>query len=407
MNTSRLFGLRLIFKKPFIALALLILLLMLNYIFFIALRTVISTAEGREQASHFDKPGTYIANLDPGSDVDFERLTNEVLKSTYAYLEDNYLYAFHVDGVIADIPNKRGFEIPVSYTNQKFDELDGFSTDHGGGLQFDYRISRGDVIPVLVGKGLAEEYPLGSQFKLNDPALEREVTVQVSGILEKDAARSNLYAYDSKDYYNFSLVVPVTEEFIRLSNIDLKLNGLNDLVILDADEPSIVALKNRIYEATGAQFNFFNHDENREYYYEYYYPSLIFVSIIALVLTVLIVAGTVWSSLVNVNLMIREFTLNRLVGLSYRNLGISFFVYYALLALVALSALYLFTLYSRLQFWSGIDPSFITFGTAGLIKMDWIAFLATALLDAVLIGALVFLVTWRIKRVPISIGVLQ
>lgn len=403
MNTSRLFGLRLIFKKPFIALALLVLLLMLNYIFFVALRTVISTAEGREQASHFDKPGTYIANLDPGSDVDFERLTNEVLKSTYAYLEDNYLYAFHVDGVIADIPNKRGFEIPVSYTNQKFDELDGFSTDHGGGLQFDYRISRGDVIPVLVGKGLAEEYPLGSQFKLNDPALEREVTVQVSGILEKDAARSNLYAYDSKNYYNFSLVVPVTEEFIRLSNIDLKLNGLNDLVVVDADESSILALKNRIYEATGAQFNFFSHDENREYYY----PSLIFVSIIALVLTVLIVAGTVWSSLVNVNLMIREFTLNRLVGLSYRNLGISFFVYYALLALVALSALYLFTLYSRLQFWSGVDPSFITFGTAGLIKMDWIAFLATALLDAVLIGALVFLVTWRIKRVPISIGVLQ
>ena len=403
MNTSRLFGLRLIFKKPFIALALLILLLMLNYIFFVALRTVISTAEGREQASHFDKPGTYIANLDPGSDVDFERLTNEVLKSTYAYLEDNYLYAFHVDGVIADIPNKRGFEIPVSYTNQKFDELDGFSTDHGGGLQFDYRISRGDVIPVLVGKGLAEEYPLGSQFKLNDPALEREVTVQVSGILEKDAARSNFYAYDSKNYYNFSLVIPVTEEFIRLSNIDLKLNGLNDLVILDADESSILALKNRIYEATGAQFNFFSHDENREYYY----PSLIFVSIIALVLTVLIVAGTVWSSLVNVNLMIREFTLNRLVGLSYRNLGISFFVYYALLALVALSALYLFTLYSRLQFWSGVDPSFITFGTAGLIKMEWIAFLATALLDAVLIGALVFLVTWRIKRVPISIGVLQ
>lgn len=407
MSTSRLFGLRLILRQPFIAVALLVLFLMLNYVFYGALRTVISTADGREQASHFDSPGTYIANLDPGSDVDYGQVSNESLQKTYSYLEDNYRYAFHVDGVIADVPNRRGFEIPVSYVSQRFDELGGLSVDHGAGLQFGYRISQGDVIPVVVGRGLAEEYPLGSRFKFIDPALEREVIVQVSGILEKDAVRSNFYAYDSKNYYNFSLVIPVTEEFIRLSNIDLKLNGLNDLVILDANETSILELKNRIYESTGAQFNFLSHDENREYYYEYYYPSMVLISIAALVMTALIVAGTVWSSLANVNLMIREFTLNRLVGLSCRKLGISFFVYYAPLALVALLALYLFTLYSRLQLWEGGDASLITFGIAGLIRMDWIALLASALFDSVLIGALVSIVIWRIKRVPISIGVLQ
>ena len=78
-----------------------------------------------------------------------------------------------------------------------------------------------------------------------------------------------------------------------------------------------------------------------------------------------------------------------------------------MLSLFALAALYLYALYSRVQFRTRGDASFITFGTAGLIKMDWIAFLEVAMLDAVLIGVLVLIVTWRIKRVPISMGVLQ
>ena len=324
MKASLMFTARLVFRKPFIVFVLLLLFLMLNYVSFISLRTVISTAEGRQQASNIDSPGTYIANLDPESDFDFGRLSDDSLKKIYMDLADSHRYAFHVDGIIADVDNENELDIPVSYVNQQFDELDGFAIDRGSGLNFDYSVSKGDAIPVLIGRGLEKDYPLGSEFSLNDPALERDITVRVSGILEKDAARSNFYAYDSKTYYNYSLVVPVTEEFIRLSNIDLKINGLNDLAVVNADESSVLELENQIYSLTGARFNFFNQNENEKYYNAYYYPSMIFVSIVTLILIVLIIAGTVWSSLVNVNLMMREFTLNRLVGLSYQRLR-SFF----------------------------------------------------------------------------------
>lgn len=407
MRNFRFFATRIFLRKPILAIALLLLVLMLNYVSFSTIRTVVSTAEGRQQVEHVNTPGTYISNIDPDSDVDFENLTEESVQGIYTYLADNYQYSFHVDGMIATIPNRHGLEIPVSYMNERFVNLDGFPVASGAQLRFDYSIAGNESIPVLIGHGLAADYPLGSKLVVEDSALGREVVFQVAGILEKDASRSNYYAYDSKQYYNFAIVAPVTEEFISLANIDLKLNGLNDLIIMSADEASLSKLEQRFRDATGAEFNFYSHQENQEYYFEYYYSSMVFLSIITLILVALIASVTVWSSLVSVNLMMPDFTINLLVGLSYRRLKRMFLLYFAVVFAIVLIALYAFIVYSRLSFWGRGDASFITFGFAGLIEMDWIALLATAGLDIVLITTIVSVVIWRIKRVPISMGVLQ
>jgi hypothetical protein len=49
----------------------------------------------------------------------------------------------------------------------------------------------------------------------------------------------------------------------------------------------------------------------------------------------------------------------------------------------------------------------MTYGFAGLIPMDWLALLAAFIFDALLVFLIAQVVTWRLKRIPISVGVLQ
>ena len=49
----------------------------------------------------------------------------------------------------------------------------------------------------------------------------------------------------------------------------------------------------------------------------------------------------------------------------------------------------------------------MTYGCAGLIGMDWLALLVALLLDLFLVTVVVQTISWRLRRVPISVGVLQ
>ena len=69
-------------------------------------------------------------------------------------------------------------------------------------------------------------------------------------------------AINSKTYYNFSILVPVNEEFINHANIDLKWNGLMDITILDTTKEEVADLGNVINDNLGAKFNFFSQQEN-------------------------------------------------------------------------------------------------------------------------------------------------
>lgn len=232
MKAFHFFLTRIFLRKPIFAIGTLTLLFLANYIVFSTARTVFSAREGYEQMARINAEGTFMASLDPDATVDVDSSSKESVQSVYDVLDDRYEYAFYTDGYITDLANSHGVEVPVGYMNQRYNELNGFSVAKGDGLTFDYSLDQGEAIPVLVGRGLADDYPLGSQFTMHDPALGRELTVRVVGIIAENSSHSILYAPDLKQYHNFSVVIPVNRAFIEQADASFKLNGLMDLILV-------------------------------------------------------------------------------------------------------------------------------------------------------------------------------
>jgi len=222
MKAFHFFLTRIFLRKPIFAIGTLTLLFLANYIVFSTARTVFSAREGYEQMARINAEGTFMASLDPDATVDVDSSSKESIQSVYDVLDDRYEYAFYTDGYITDLANSHGVEVPVGYMNQRYNELNGFSVAKGDGLTFDYSLDQGEAIPVLVGRGLADDYPLGSQFTMHDPALGRELTVRVVGIIAENSSHSILYAPDLKQYHNFSVVIPVLNNH---SNISCTIRG--------------------------------------------------------------------------------------------------------------------------------------------------------------------------------------
>ncbi|AOZ72075.1 peptide ABC transporter permease [Boudabousia tangfeifanii] len=408
MKIFRFFLVRIFFKKPIVAVTMLVLLLLTNYIAFSTTRTIVSTSEGYSQVSRLNVPGVYIANLDPNSDIDIDSIKVKSMQDVYDRLNDTYRYGLFTDGYIVDLKNSYDIKVPLAYMNEKYAELNPFECAEGSGLTYQYSLDSETVLPVLIGRGLADEYPVGTQFGVHDPVLDREIQYKVSGILKENSAHSNLYALDSKQYYNFSIVVPINETFIKEANIPFKINGLMDLVVTDTNKREISKLADDIHKTVGIKLNFYSQQENIDFYNEYFVSSLWFLCIVTAILLAILVIVSVWSSLVAVKLMIKDFTINLLVGLSYSGVRKVFYGFYLTLTSISLTGICAVAAYYRYQSWIFKDPLFITFGFAGgLVMMDWLALLVALLVDLFLSLVIVQVLMWRIKRVPISVGVLQ
>lgn len=408
MKVFRFFLARVFLRKPILVAVLLALIFATNYIAFTATRTLVSTTEGASEVARFNVPGTFIGNLDPESVVDFDKISDAAISDVYHRVENDFSFALFTDGYIAQIPNERDVEVPVAYMNQKYSELNGFRIAARKGLDFQYELNKSNSIPVIVGTGLADQYPMGSELSLVDPGLNKEVRYRVTGILERDSSHSNLYALDSKQYYNFSVIVPVTDSFIEQAQTSFKINGLMDLTLTDTTRPKAQELGRYIEDKIALKLNFFSQQENIDFYNQYFGSSMAFLSVISTVLLVAIMLLAVWSSLAGVRVMVREFTINLLVGLSYRRFRRLLLGYYGLLSSVALLAVFVMVVFSRYATWERKDASFMTYGIAGgLMEMDWIALAAAALANLILVFIVSQCVVWKIWRVPISVGVLQ
>ena len=398
---------RIFLRKPIFAIGTLTLLFLANYIVFSTARTVFSAREGYEQMARINAEGTFMANLDPDATVDVDSSSKESIQSVYDVLDDRYEYAFYTDGYITDLANSHGVEVPVGYMNQRYNELNGFSVAKGDGLTFDYSLDQGEAIPVLVGRGLADDYPLGSQFRMHDPASGRELTVRVVGIIAENSSHSNFYALDSKQYYNFSVVMPVNRAFIEQADASFKLNGLMDLILVNTNRAGVSELGAYVDRTIGVKFNYYSQQDNIDFYNQYFVSSMSFLSVVSSLLLALIIVLSVWGSLASVRVMVRDFTINLLVGLSYAKVRRLFCSYYIGLSSLTLLAVLAMTSYSRYGAWESKDASFMTYGLVGLIGMDWLALLVALLFDLLLVVVVVETITWRLRRVPISVGVLQ
>ena len=229
----------------------------------------------------------------------------------------------------------------------------------------------------------------------------------VQGVLEQNAYHSNYYTLNSKSYYNFSIILPVNEEFLDHANLGLRVNGLMDIVILQTTEEKISDLRTVIQDTLGLKLNFFGQQDNNEYFNEYYFHSLKIVAVTSVILLLLITGLSVWNALVGIRLMLKDLTINLLVGLSYSKLRKMFYSYFGILFLINLVIVFSITALNRYSCWLRKDTTFVTYGLFGLIGIDWLSLLAVVFTDIIIGVIVVECMVWRIKKVPISLGVLQ
>ena len=396
-------------RKLLIVFSVFLLLFLSDYLVFIAARSTVSTFQGYEEMKHLNQTGNYIANLDPNSDMNMGNIDKSDTQNVYDYLNDNNLsYALFTDGFIVSLPNDYDMKVSFAYLNEEYYKLNRqFEIAQGKDLDFDYSFDDDIEIPVLIGKGLSETYPLGSMIKIEDPVLQKQIILKVQGILKPNIYHSNFYSLSSKQYYNFSVVIPVNEDFLNNSNVGLQLQGLFDIILLQTSKNEIEGLRKVMQDRLGLKFNFHTQEENFEYFNKYYFSSLKIIAILTTILTLIIIGLTIWNSLASIRVMIKDFTINLFVGLSYSRLRKIFYGYYGILFFANLIVLFIITAYSRYGTWIRKDASFSTFGLFGVIGMDWLALGAVLFFDIIIGMIIVEIMLWRIKKVPISLGVLQ
>ena len=405
MKVFKYFISKIFLRKAVLGISMILLLCMANYISFTSSRSILSTYQGYQETKYINQEGNYIANLDPDSHMDMGLINENGTQAVYSYLNSYYNYAFYVDGFIVSVPNVDDMEVHLSYMNEEYYKLKQFELLQGVDLGFDYQLD--DEIPVLVGKGLSKTYPVGSTIRIEESAIGLPITLKVKGVLKQNAYHSNYYALNSKTYYNFSIFFPVNKDFINHANIDLQLNGLMDITILQTSEEGVADLSEVLKDNLGLDFNFFSQKENYDYFNEYYLHSLKIMATITFVLLAVITCISVWNALVSVRLMLKDFTINLLVGLSYSKLRKIFYIYFGILSFINLAVVFIFTAFNRYGCWIRKDATFVTYGLFGLIGMDWLALLVVVLLDIIIGIMIVETMLRKIKRIPISLGVLQ
>ena len=405
MKIFKYFISKIFLRKAVLGISMILLLCMANYITFTSSRSILSTYQGYQETKYINQEGNYIANLDPDSHMDMGLINENGTQAVYSYLNSYYNYAFYVDGFIVSVPNVDDMEVHLSYMNEEYYKLKQFELLQGVDLGFDYQLD--DEIPVLVGKGLSRTYPVGSTIKIEESAIGFPIKLKVKGVLKQNAYHSNYYALNSKTYYNFSIFFPVNKDFINHANIDLQLNGLMDITILQTSEEGVADLSEVLKDNLGLDFNFFSQKENYDYFNEYYLHSLKIMATITFVLLAVITCISVWNALVSVRLMLKDFTINLLVGLSYSKLRKIFYIYFGILSFINLAVVFIFTAFNRYGCWIRKDATFVTYGLFGLIGMDWLALLVVVLLDIIIGIMIVETMLRKIKRIPISLGVLQ
>lgn len=403
MKVFKLITTKIFLRKAILGFGMFLLLFISNYITFTVARSIISVLEGYEETKYINKEGIYIANLDPNSNMN--TINENGIQAVYDYLNTNFKYAFYTDGFIASVPNPNNMEISFGYMNEEYYNFNKFELSQGNDLYFDYQF--GDKIPVLIGEGLSETYPVGSTINVEESIIGKPIALKVQGVLKKNTYHSNYYALNSKNYYNFSILFPVNKEFINHANIDLKLNGLNDLMIIRPTQEEITHLSDIIKDNLGLKFNFFSQKENYEYFNEYYIQSLKIMIIIALILLIVITCFSIWNALVSVRLMLKDFTINLLVGLNYSKLRQIFYSYFGMLSFINVIIIFIIPAFGRYGYWIRKETNIVTYGLFGLIGMDWIALLAVVILNIIIVIIISESMLRKIKKVPISLGVLQ
>lgn len=403
MRNLQFFATRIFSKRWILVLVMIVLLFIANYLSFTVVRTMISTFQGYEELETMNQEGTFIFNLDPNSDADFNKIEIDDTQKVYEYINNNYTYALQVGGFITSLHNKNNMDVSFNYLNENSYKLNQFTLSEGKELNFDYEFNK-DEIPVLVGAGLATTYPIGSNIEVTDPVTQQLVNLKVQGILEKNISRSNFYSPNLKNYFNFSVFLPVNEEFIQSSGLDFQVNSLMDIALLDSTKENATNLSAFIQENLGLKFNFFSQKENFNDFEEYNGSLIKVICIIICILLVAIVCLAIWNTFTSVRFMIKDRIINLFDGLSYSKLRAILYSYFGILFSLNLVILFGIIAFKKYSFWLNKDATLATYGIFGLISVDWIALLIVLLINLIIGFVIVEITMKKIRKLPITSG---
>lgn len=403
MNKINFFIRHIFLKKWILVLGLIMVILMTNLLFFTTIRSLISTYVGNQDNQFLYQDNLFISNMDPYYPQDFSTIEKKQSQGVYDFLANHTDYAIEVYGWLIELDNQDAIDVGVHYINERAYELKDFGLSKGNPIEFDQQKNK----EVLIGAGLAKDYHVGESILFTNPVTEKQEEVTVKGILNLNETHSNYYAPNSKTYLNYSIIYPIDESFIAQSHLDLQINALNDLILINSTPSQVEQLKHIIKTKTGLLYNFYSQEENLAHFEEYY--SVAFYSILSIALFVAIIGIilAIWINASAVQLSIQAFTLNLLLGLSFPQLKIIFYQYLGLLFSITLMLTIAFFSMDRYAPFLANRPLEITLGFLHLSQIDWLTILILIVLNALMVIIITESVMHKIRKTPISVGVLS
>lgn len=380
------------------------LLLLSNLIAFTVFRSLASTFEGSKYVSSLSNSHQILGNLD--EDNDFEKLGSldaEKSNAIINYLNEELDYGINFNGGGTDFSidninaalymyNKKSFafqHLPV-IEGTTFDEID-FNREQK---------------EVLVGHAIGRKTPIGSEITITNPLTQASETVTAVGILDQNLYIPNNYALDSKEYLNYAIIYPLSDKLPTDIPSGILIEGLGN-IILDDNDQVIKNLQSFLSDTAGINLNFFTQESNNGDFYDFYIQNIIQMLLVSGIILIMMLIVMIWNALISFRLMIKEITIHMMVGLSYQDFKRALFIFNSLISVTSLCCLYILIAMNRLNGMSMEMPSSITINSLGLIGIDWIGIALVVLINLFIVFIETNIIVHKIKKIPISIGVLS
>lgn len=406
MRAFKFFVNKIFLRKIVLCISVIFLMLFVNYTVFSSSRTLISSYQGSKQMQSMNPENSYVG-MENVSD-DEQDISEEKVQEVYKYLEKNCQYSMYHEGEMIHIPiNNEITEIPITYINEEYYKLSNIELSKGKKLNFDFKFSKNTEIPVLVGNELAKDYPIGSKIKIKTGSFDKKIVLKVSGVLKKDFCYTNNRLFCSQEYQNFSIIFPVNRSVIKNANLDLLENGLYNLIILNTNKESANKVSKVIKDKLNINIEFMSREQNKAFFDDYLYSAIRFIGIIVGIILLITMSISIWNVIVSVRLMKKDFTISLLTGLSYSKLRKILYSFYTLMFSADTMIVFLIIFFDRKRAWHEKNSYGCIYGVLGLADKDWMALLIVIVVDVIVGTILVESMMYKIKKIPISLGVLQ
>lgn len=389
------------------------LLFFVNILLFTVIRSIYSVSENMLSLRQFSKQTVYVGN-DQSTAEENDSLfsentlnnSNELAHEVVDYLQTNYSYAINW---VIDSPYLKQDENNITFRSIDQSSLTMFSMDIMDGQSFTSKgfLESTTNIPVLVGSALSENYPVGTVFHTINPTNEKEESYEVTGVLQDNSFVSSLYAIDSKDYLNYSVIRPITDADKKTINITELVLGLQDLLVFGEDKKGVQNLSSYLKKKLNYTIKFYPQTENFEDFFSQYKAGvaiLIGIGILFLGGTIVLI---VWNVYISYQLMIREITIRMMVGLSAKTFQRALLISQLCLGMVSIIPVYFYALSMRVVINKSNMTSFKTMNYLGLATMDSVSILILAgiIISTMMISA--WTINRKVSKISISLRVLE